>query len=451
MTTRTPIADAVDTSLDAASNTSSGADPALDARGRRRRTLLKGAAAAGLGAGTITGAPMIWAQNIKDVTLRQFGTGVSNLNDVATKVKEDLGFTLEMTALDSDSVAQRAATQPRSFDIADIEYWICKKVWPAGNLQPMDVSRISNYDKIVGIFKDGKLTDDSIIAQGTAPHTVGFVEGPDGEFFVNEETGWMTLIPTIYNADTLGIRPDLIGRAVTSWADLLAEEFRGKASILDISSIGIMDAAMVAEARGEVEYGDKGNMSKEEIDKTIAMLIEAKRDGQFRAFWKSFDESVNLMASGEVVIQSMWSPAITAVKAKGVPCVYQPLAEGYRAWGGGIGLSKNLSGLELDAAYEYIDWYLSGWVGGYLMRQGYYSAVPETSKEFMSDNEWGYWFEGQPATGDIVSPTGQKIAGEGEVRDGGAFMERMGSVACWNAVMDENLYMVRKWNEFIAA
>jgi len=27
----------------------------------------------------------------------------------------------------------------------------------------------------------------------------------------------------------------------------------------------------------------------------------------------------------------------------------------------------------------------------------------------------------------------------------------MGSVACWNSVMDENAYMVRKWNEFIAA
>ena len=449
MTDRTPLAAAVGTTLRDAATDAPAAS--LDAYGRRRRTLLKGAAAAGLGAGTITGAPMIWAQNIKDVTLRQFGTGVSNLNDVADKVKEDLGFTLEMTALDSDAVAQRAATQPGSFDIADIEYWICKKVWPAGNLQPMDVSRIKEYDRIVGIFKDGKLTDDSIVAQGTAPHTVGFVEGPDGEFFVNEETNWMTLIPTIYNADTLGIRPDLIEGPVDSWAALLEDRFSGKASILDISSIGIMDAAMVAEARGEVEYGDKGNMSRDEIDKTIAMLIEAKRDGQFRAFWKSFDESVNLMASGEVVIQSMWSPAITAVRAKGIPCVYQPLKEGYRSWGGGIGLSRNLSGLELDAAYEYINWYLSGWVGGYLMRQGYYSAVPETSKDFMSPNEWGYWFEGQTATDEIVSPTGQKIAEAGEVRDGGSFMERMGSVACWNAVMDENRYMVRKWNEFIAA
>ncbi len=413
-----------------------------------RRSVLKSGLAA---AAATLPAPMVWSQAIKDVTLRQFGTGVSNLNEVAQKVKEDLGFTLQMTALDSDSVTQRAATQPNSFDIADIEYWICKKVWPTGNLQAMDTSKIENYDKIVGIFRDGKLTPDSVIAQGTAPHSVGFVDGPGGTEFVNEESGWMTLIPTIYNADTLGIRPDLINRPINNWSELLNPEFKGKASILDIASIGIMDMSMVVESLGEYTYPDKGNMTRDEIDLTLGIFTEAKQNGQFRAFWKTFDESVNLMASGEVVIQSMWSPAITAVRARGIPCVYQPLEEGYRSWGGGIGLSKSLSGIELDAAYEYINWYLSGWVGGFLMRQGYYSAVPETSKLFMTDDEWGYWFEGKPAQGDITNPFGQVMEQAGAVRDGGSFYERMGNVACWNAVMDENQYMVRKWNEFIAA
>jgi len=417
-----------------------------------RRNLLKGAAAtSAVVAGTTLGAPMIWAQKIKDVTIRQFGTGVSNLNEVASKVKEDLGFTLEMTALDTDSVTQRAATQPNSFDIADIEYFICKKVWAAGNLQAMDTSKLTNYDKIVGTFRSGKLTPESVIAQGTAPHTVGFTSGQNGTDFVQEETGWMTLIPTIYNADTLGIRPDLINRPIKNWSELLNPEFKGKASILDISSIGIMDMAMVVESMGEYTYPDKGNMTKAEIDMTIGIFTEAKNNGQFRAFWKSFDESVNLMASGEVVIQSMWSPAITAVKSQGIPCVYQPLEEGYRSWGGGLGISAALSGLELEAAYEYINWYLSGWVGGFLMRQGYYSAVPETSKEFMSADEWGYWFEGKKAAGDITSPFGDKLAGTGDTRDGGSFEDRMGAVACWNSVMDENQYMVRKWNEFVAA
>ena len=417
--------------------------------GYTRRSLLKTGGAA-IAASALP-APMLWAQDTKDIVLRQFGTGVSNLNDVATKVKEDLGFTLEMTALDSDSVTQRAATQPDSFDIADIEYWICKKVWPTGNLQAMDTSRIAQYDNIAGTFRSGKLTPTSEIAQGTAPHTVGFVEGKDGTEFVDNESGWMTLIPTIYNADTLGIRPDLIGRPISNWSELLNTEFAGKASILDISSIGIMDMAMVCESMGEITYADKGNMTREEIDKTMAIFTEAKKNGQFRAFWKSFDESVNLMASGEVVIQSMWSPAITAVRAQGIPCVYQPLEEGYRSWGGGMGLAASLEGAKLDAAYEYINWYLSGWVGGFLMRQGYYSAVPETSKLFMSDDEWGYWYEGKESQADIVSPSGQVLEGPGAVRDGGSFLDRMGAVACWNSVMDENQYMVRKWNEFIAA
>ena len=420
-----------------------------------RRDLLKTGSAvvagAAIGSNAITGFPTIWAQNIKNVTLRQFGTGVSNINEIAKRAKQDLGITLQMTALDTDSTAQRVVTQPRSFDIADIEYFTLKKVWGSGNMQPMDIRKLKYYDEIVGTFKNGKLTPSSKIAQGTAPHTVSFVENPTDRNFSKGETNWYTMVPTIYNADTLGIRPDLIKRPISSWTELLNPEFRGKASILNIASIGIMDAAMVCEAMGEVQYGDKGNMTRDEIDKTMAIFTEAKQAGQFRAFWKSFDESVNLMASGEVVIQSMWSPAITKVRSMGIPCVYQPLKEGYRSWGGGLGLSRNLAGLELDAAYEYINWYLSGWVGGLLMRQGYYSAAPATSKLYMSDDEWGFWFEGKAAKNDIVNPFGQKMEPAGAVRDGGSFYERMGKVECWNSVMDENRYMVRKWNEFIAS
>jgi putative spermidine/putrescine transport system substrate-binding protein len=414
--------------------------------GLSRRSMLKTSIAAATGS---LAAPMVWAQS--NIVLRQTGTGVSAFNEIANKAFEDLGIKLEMTASDSDTAAQKVATQPNSFDIADIEYWMCKKVWPAGNLQAMDTSRLANYDKIAGTFRSGKLTPTSEIAQGTAPHTVGFTTGAKGKGFVQEESGWMTLIPTIYNADTLGIRPDLIGRPINNWSELLNPEFKGKASILDISSIGIMDMAMVVESMGEYKYPDKGNMTKKEIDLTMGIFTEAKKNGQFRAFWKSFDESVNLMASGEVVIQSMWSPAITAVRSKGVPCVYQPLEEGYRSWGGGMGIAAHLDGAKLDAAYEYINWYLSGWVGGFLMRQGYYSAVPETSKLFMTDDEWGFWYEGKAAKSDIVNPGGQKMESAGAVRDGGSFLDRMGAVACWNSVMDENQYMVRKWNEFIAS
>jgi putative spermidine/putrescine transport system substrate-binding protein len=40
---------------------------------------------------------------------------------------------------------------------------------------------------------------------------------------------------------------------------------------------------------------------------------------------------------------------------------------------------------------------------------------------------------------------------QGAVRDGGSFEERMGNVVVWNSTMQEQVYLVQKWNEFIAA
>ncbi|HYI83468.1 MAG TPA: extracellular solute-binding protein, partial [Acetobacteraceae bacterium] len=300
-------------------------------------------------------------------------------------------------------------------------------------------------------FTKGEIGGKKIGDQGTAPKKVSFLPAREAKTFATEQTQWMTLIPTTYNADTLGIRPDKIGRPITSWAELLNPEFKGKAALLNIPSIGIMDAAMVVEATGQHKYADKGNMTRAEIDLTMQVLTEAKRAGQFRAFWRDFNESVNLMASGEVVIQSMWSPAVTKVRSMGVPCVYQPLKEGYRAWCSGMGLPRTISGRRQDAAYEFVNWFLSGWAGAFLNRQGYYSAVLSTAQKQMEPYEWAYWMEGKPAERDIRAPDGTVMEKAGTVRDGGSFEQRMGSVACWNAVMDENDYMVRKWNDFVAA
>jgi putative spermidine/putrescine transport system substrate-binding protein len=413
----------------------------------RRRVLLGAAATTGFALGPL---PAVHAAD--PVTLRIAGTGVNQFKELADKAKEELGFTIQYTSLVSDDVVKRAVTQASSFDLLDSEYWMLKKIVPSGNLQGIDVKKIKYYDQIVPIFTQGKLPDGKPVAmEGISPLKVAYLTANKSKEFAKEPSQWMTVIPTVYNADTLGIRPDLIGEPIDSWAQLLDPKFKGKSAILDIPSIGIMDAAMASEATGKVKYKDKGNMTTAEIDQTIAVMTAAKKAGQFRAFWKDFNESVNLMASGEVVIQSMWSPAVTKVRQMGVACKYQPLKEGYRAWAAGLGVPAHLDGKTLDAAYEFINWYLSGWTGAFLNRQGYYTAVLDTAKKFMSQDEWDYWMEGKPAKSDIVSPTGEKIESAGAVRDGGSFDDRMGHVSVWNTMMDEDRYMVRKWNEFIAA
>ena len=203
-----------------------------DSKGLSRRTVLKGAAASvGLaaGSGAISGFPTIWAQNIKDVTLLQVGGSYSAIIDIARKATEDLGFKVEMQTADHAALLNRLVTQPESLDIADTEFFFLMYTVPRGIIQPVDLTKYKWWDKVVPIFTKGQYPDGREVSrQGINPYEVQYVEGPDARDFHDGPTDFATAIPTVYNADTLGIRPDLLGREMTSWAELLNPEFKGK-------------------------------------------------------------------------------------------------------------------------------------------------------------------------------------------------------------------------------
>ena len=77
------------------------------------------------------------------------------------------------------AAAARAEPGCRSYDVADIEYFLCKKIFPTGVLAPLDTKKIKNYDKIVPIFTTGKLTPEMLrdvlrtaaVAAGLSPVT----------------------------------------------------------------------------------------------------------------------------------------------------------------------------------------------------------------------------------------------------------------------------------------
>ena len=423
--------------------------------GVSRRRFLKGmSTAAGLaaGSGAIGGFPSIWAQNIKDVTINHAGPPVTAIPRIAEQASKDLGFTVHMQASENADRLNRFLSQSSAIDVADISLPYLRYVTGRNVLQAIPIAKVKYWDQTIPLFTKSEYPDGrKASTQGIAPYGVLYATGPDGQKFADGPSDWVTAIPSVTNADTLGVRPDLTGRPITSWADLISPDFKGKSALQDNPTIGVIDVAMAIEARGDLKYRNKGNMTRDEIDKTIALMMEIKKSGQFRSFWTSFDQSVNLMASGEVVIQSMWSPAVTAVRTRGIPCVFQPLKEGYRGWGYTFGMMKHLSGLKLDCALEYANWYASGFQGAFIARQGYYSAQPETAKTHLTEAEWDYWYDGKPAATDIVDPYGKVVEKAGRTRDGGGFWQRMGNIAVWNSVMDEDRYLTRGWTEFITS
>lgn len=416
-----------------------------------RRGLLKGAGVAA-GSGLVGGFPTVWAQNIKDIKLVHMGQSYSTIPAIARKASEELGFTIEMQTVDTATQINRLLTQPQSIDVADLGNSSLKYVHGRDIVRAIPVSKYKWWDKTISLFTTGTYPNGQRYSmQGYAPIKSQYYAKEDGKTYSQSPTDWLVGVPLYYNADTLGVRTDMVKRPVTSWADLLHPDFKGRAALQDGVGVGVPDAAMALEAMGDIKYVDKGNMTREEIDKTIAKLIEYKRAGQFRSFWTNFDQSVQLMASGEVLIQSMWSPAVTEVRTRDIACTFQGLKEGYRGWYIMMLQMKHLSGLKLDCAMEYMNWFNSGWAGAFISRQGFYNSVLDNVKQAMTPNEYGYWYEGKAATEDIMNPFGRRMEKAGVKRDGGSVWDRMGNIGIWNTLMDEDRYLTRRWSDFIAA
>jgi putative spermidine/putrescine transport system substrate-binding protein len=125
--------------------------------------------------------------------------------------------------------------------------------------------------------------------------------------------------------------------------------------------------------------------------------------------------------------------------------------EGDRAWHGGMCLSSRLAGRMLDVAYEYLNWWLAGWPGAVMARQGYYMSVPERVRDALPADEWDYWYEGRPTARDLPGPDGHITVRAGSTRPGGAYWERANHIAVWNTTMDEHNYLVRRWSQFATA
>jgi putative spermidine/putrescine transport system substrate-binding protein len=370
---------------------------------------------------------------------------------IVQRAEADLGLTIEMSALDSREIVRRTIDEPSSFDLVQLEYWMVKEVWPAGVLQGIPVRKLARFDDLLPLFTDGTVDGRPVARVGTPPHSVQFVHGERGGMLGPDGSDFLSLAPTICNSDTLGWLADRVPRDVTSWGDLLDPAFRGMVALADIPSVAIVEAALACSARALVAYEDLGDMSRVEIDATLAVLVEARRNGQFHGLWRRYEESVTFMTDGPVALQSLWPPAASALAARGTPLRYRPLREGARGWAGGFALAAHLGGSRREEALAYIDWYQSGWAGAYLSRQGYYSAVPSAARAFLSDDEWGFWYEGARALEGVADPAGRLMHRPGAVREGGAYAERMGQVSCWSSRMREDPYLQQQWQVLLGA
>jgi putative spermidine/putrescine transport system substrate-binding protein len=221
--------------------------------------------------------------------------------------------------------------------------------------------------------------------------------------------------------------------------------------IVNSPTIGLFDLALAVESAGLMSFENMAQMSVEEIDQLFAIARDFKKRGHFCGFWTSFPQSVDFITSGRMWLGSLFSPAVASAKSLGIPISYAAPKEGYRAWHGAMCVSSECSGDVLDAAYRYMDWWLSGWPGAYIARQGYYVPNPERSRPILSKSEWDYWYEGLPAAEPLQGTDGRISVRAGETRPGGSYTRRMSNIAVWNTAMNNYEYTLQRWYELLLA
>lgn len=419
---------------------------------KRRAFLAAGLGAAAAASGGL-GFPAIVRARERRPSIKVVGTHVTLQESIRRKAEQDLGIDITFHPGGDAEVLLRASTDPSSFDL--YEQWSdsIKVLWQADAIQPIEIARISYWDEVNALTKTGRLSPGASVGLGDAPYKLLYVQ-PDGSLGARE-SGHISFLPYVHNVDSFGYNSAMIPPGepyeTESWGWLLDPAHRGKVAIVNAPTIGLFDLALAAEARGLMRFADMGNMTRTEIDQLFDIVVAMKREGHFRGVWTSVPHSVQLMASGEVVLQSMFSPGVSALRGAGVPCLYAAPREGYRAWQGVMCLSRESRGEQREAAYAFMNWWLSGWPGAFIARQGYYISNPARSRTYMLPGEWEYWYEGLPAPGPLRGTDGRVSVNAGERRRGGSYRRRFESVAVWNTVMDHYEHTLLKWHEFVMA
>lgn len=222
----------------------------------------------------------------------------------------------------------------------------------AGIIDPIDTSRLKNWNKVIGNFASMD----------------GF--NVDGKQWV---------VPIDWGTTALTYRTDLVSEAEASTLQSFIDpKFQGRISVVD----NVDDAyALGFLATGVTDWN---KATDAELDKASAFLREVHKN--VRTYWQDGADIRALMQSGEIVLSWSWGEVATILESEGVPVAMNRNAKGGAStWVCGYVLLKDGDGSR-DKAYDFLDAWLE-----------------DSSAEYLV-TEWGYGH----TNGDVMATVGKE-------------------------------------------
>ena len=341
-----------------------------------RRNFIKGAA---VGA-AIIGAPAVLkgltrrAKAAEKGVVRMLFTAPTMIPGDWTRFEKDTGLKMEDTVIKDDPGIFLTEVQVNDagdrFDLISTLSGVEQSLIDGGNILQMENSAMPNWSGMPPSIQN-------------MPYLVRDLS-PDA--------GKVWGVPLAMNADSFGYLPAKLGEPrppeEASWSLVFeSDKTMGRSSTGD-NYIYLWEALAYLKNTGQLDVKDILNPSPSEAKATADFLIKRKEAGQFRLFWKIFDDQIAVMKNGEVDAIRCWEPAVNEVNKAGGDWVYATAREFYTKWMHGIYITSQVEDRgNLDEVYTALNWFLSGgYASAITPLRGYLNGRPDLAVDYNNSN-----------------------------------------------------------------
>ena len=197
--------------------------------------------------------------------------------------RNDITFQASYISSNEETITKLQAGGLGQIDFNSLDAAYSELADESGLIQPIDVSRIPNFEKLIPQFRDSEALT-----------------------FGGKQWG----IPYNWGFYPMNYDPEKVTEVPTSWFDILKPEYKGKVVMINDPLANYIVWGSVA---GGAEHSTL--MTHEQLKKTIDFLINVKKN-HARTLAESYAEAADIFARGEAVIAALGWDAVTAMAAE---------------------------------------------------------------------------------------------------------------------------------------
>jgi len=339
-----------------------------------RRNFIQGATAGAV----IVGAPAVLkgltrrAKAADKGVIRMMFTAPTMIPGDWTQFEKDTGLKMEDTIIKDDPGIFLTEVQVNDagdrFDLISTLAGVEQSLIDGGNIMQIETGDVPNWSGM-----PQSIQNMPYLARG-----------------LNPEAGKVWGVPVAMNADSFGYQPTKLNEPAppeeASWSLVYeSEKTHGRASTGD-NYIYLWEALAYLKNTGQLAVKDILNPSPEEAKATADFLIGRKEAGQFRLFWKIFDDQIAVMKNGEVDSIRCWEPAVRETNKSNPehPWVYATAKEFYCKWMHAAYITSQVEDRgNLEEVNTAIDWFLGGgYAAAITPLRGYLNGRPDLAVDY---------------------------------------------------------------------